>query len=106
MSDRLSAEIIGSTPYATLDGDQQNAIFIGSVPPLRIIEVAMDQQPPNESVIAAVHVAAQARAAIRFGAPGFIIDRMTGGAGDLTDLIVDAHTALRRIAAARADTAG
>ena len=62
----------------------------------------MEQQPPNESVIAAIHTSARGRDAVRHGAPGFELSHMTGGPGELTDIIVEARSALGRIAATRA----
>ncbi len=109
MSDRfspenngLSAGAIGRTPYAELDSAQRDAIFMGTVAPLRIIEVAMAQQPPNEAIIVAIHMAARGRDALIYGAPGFIIDGMRDGPGELTQITVEAQIALGKIAAARA----
>jgi hypothetical protein len=94
-------EIIGTTPYSQLTGEQREAIIFNEVSHELIIKVAMEQHPPNESVIAAVHASANVRAIFRHGHPQLEYDRMQKGFADTLETRRAAEQALGSIATSK-----
>ena len=68
MGDMFSAEAIGSTPYLDLDDSQKRRLvletpeFVGNV-----MLKALEQEPPNVSVIAAIHAITTTKLALLRG---------------------------------------